>query len=59
MRIAHQPNKGTAMNAMYSAFIAIAVVAVAAWFGLHQLPLTTADVTSAPDSVRLDPPASH
>ncbi|MFI0395218.1 hypothetical protein [Paracoccus jiaweipingae] len=47
------------MNAMYSAFIAIAVFAVAAWLGLHQLPLTTADVTSAPDSVRLDPPASH
>lgn len=44
------------MNAMYTAFAAIAVIAVAAWFGLHQLPMSTAETTSAPASVRLDPP---
>ncbi|MEB3421328.1 hypothetical protein ACFSDD_18235 [Salipiger marinus] len=41
------------MKAMLSGFAAIIIIGVAAWYGLHQIGLTSAEVYSSP-AVRLD-----
>ena len=41
------------MRAMYLAFLAIAVISVAAWYGLNQAGFSSAE-RAAGDAVRLD-----
>ncbi|MGR3565395.1 MAG: hypothetical protein ACU0FH_22145 [Heliomarina sp.] len=41
------------MKAAILAFAAIAVISVAAWYGLHEIGFSSAQATSSPD-VRLD-----
>ncbi len=41
------------MKAMLAGFAAIAAIGIAAYFGLHEIGLSSAEVYSAP-SVRLD-----
>lgn len=42
------------MNAMWTAFAAMILISVVAWYGLGALGFSSADRTSTPASVRLD-----
>lgn len=42
------------MNAMWTAFAAMILISVVAWYGLGELGFSAADQTSSPSSVRLD-----
>ena len=43
------------MSSLWAAFAFVAVISVAAWFGLHEYAgWSSADRGSAPESVRLD-----
>ncbi|WP_255625653.1 hypothetical protein [Sedimentitalea arenosa] len=42
------------MKAMWTAFAAMIVISVMAWYGLGALGFTAADRASSPASVRLD-----
>jgi len=41
------------MRVMFLAFLAVGVIAVAAWYGLHEVGFSTADKTTS-NAVRLD-----
>jgi hypothetical protein len=42
------------MKAMWTAFAAMIVITVVAWYGLGELGFSAADLASDPASVRLD-----
>ena len=42
------------MKAMITGFVAVALIGVAAYYGLHAMGFSTADMTTSGGSVRLD-----